>query len=160
MKRLLLTIAIVALLAVPAMAGIDIDSASCPVNLKIMPVATVVAPTEIDVEITDIDAQGLGDSSGNDYGTFLIGTNLTQFNLKAEIGTPGLSGGTWGCMLQGDPAAAGFVPGYGPCLYAGPVPDGTPFDVYVQVTNVNMAAIPFVDAFVFDTTLTLTLSTL
>jgi hypothetical protein len=157
MKKLLI-IAVVALLAVPAMAvPIPITSGSCPVNLKVMPMATVVAPAKIDVEITTIDGAGMGSSSGLDYGAFQIGTNLASFQLSAVIGNPGLSGGTWGCHLQGHGGWA-IGPVADVDTYPGPIVVGTPFNVFVKVTNVNMITVAFVDAFVYDTTLTLTLS--
>jgi len=164
LKILVIAVAI-AMLAVPAMAApIPLTNASCPVNLKIMPVATVVAPQAINVAITTITAAPgpippagtqMGSSSGLDYGTFLIGTNLLSVQLDATIGNPGLTGGTWDCHLQGNP-----FPGTGADTgtYPGPIPDGTPFNVFVQVTNVNMTTVAWNPNFIFDTLLTLTMS--
>lgn len=156
--KILVIAAVIAMLAVPAMAApIPLTNASCPVNLKIMPVATVVAPQAINVAITTITAgpPQMGSSSGLDYGTFLIGTNLLSVQLDATIGNPGLTGGTWDCHLQGNP-----FPGTGADtgIYPGPIPDGTPFNVFVQVTNVNMTTVAWNPNFIFDTLLTLTMS--
>ncbi|MHC4122472.1 MAG: hypothetical protein ACYSSI_02775 [Planctomycetota bacterium] len=159
MKKLLV-IAVIAILAGSAVAvHIDIASDSCPVLLKIMPYATVVAPDEILVDITEVDSDGMGSSSGEDYGTFHIGTNQTDFQLIAEIGEDGLSGGTWSCMLQGDPDGDGFEQTSSYNYDTGPVPDGTPFDVFVKVDDVDMTAIAFEDVYKWDTILTLTLAT-
>jgi hypothetical protein len=163
--KILVIAAVIAMLAVPAMASIPLASGSCPVNLKIMPVATVVAPAEIDVAITTIDANGKGSSGGADIGTFHIGTNFTNMQIEARIGSPGLTGGTWGCRLNGVPAFTFGsplgnppFPGISTKTYPGPIPVGTPFIVFVKVKDVDMTAVAFVDAFVFDTTLTLTMS--
>ncbi len=161
MKKLLI-IAVVALLAVPAIAtavppAFTLATGSCPVNLKILPTATITAPASIDVAIATIDTSGsqiLGSSSGLDYGTFLIGTNLSLVQICATIGTPGLTGGAWTCHLQGLPAWGTTSSN----TYPGPIPEGTPFNVFVKVTGVNMTTVAFSDAFNYDTTLTLTLS--
>lgn len=147
----------VVLLAVPAMA-IDLDSDSSPVNLKIMPMAVVTAPAAINVEITNINQSQMGSSSGLDFGTFLISTNLAQIDATANILTPGLSGGTWWCQVQGGSWSSGTMPNTSFRPLQGPIPANTPFDVFVQVTNVDMTAIPFANSFVWDTQLTLTLS--
>ena len=154
--RKLLTIAIVVLLAATVMA-VDLDSDSAPVNLKIMPVATVTAPAGIDVEIMEIDTvTGKGKSSGDDFGTFLISTNLALLTAEASIGSRGLSGGTWRCRPQG--GVWSVPPNPVSRSLSGPIPADTPFDIFVQVYAVDMTAIPFEDVFVWDTTLTLTLS--
>ncbi len=182
MKKLLI-IAVVALLAAPAIAtgpgpgsvptAFTLATGSCPVNLKVMPTATIVAPAYINVAISTISTgregllttgpgfdgqhnQILGSSSGLDYGTFLIGTNLASVQITATIGTPGLSGGAWACHLQG--VDWGMPANTSTNTYPGPIPDGTPFNVFVQVTGVNMTLVAFSDAFNYDTTLTLTLS--
>lgn len=142
---------------------IELASDSCPVKLKIMPVATVVAPDEILVDITEVDHHGIGQSSGADYGTFSISTNQVNYQLKAEIGEHGLTGGHWSCMLQGDPSGYGLNNNYDMAMYDnGPVPDSTPFNVFVQVRGVDMTAVVFEDdpnEYTWDTQLTLTLST-
>jgi hypothetical protein len=164
MKRLLI-IAIVAFLAVQAMAKatpIQLASGACPVNLKLLPTATITAPAFIDVAITKISSSGMGSSSGSDSGQFLIGTNLAMVQISASILTPGLSGGTWGCMLQGNPNGdiLGSLPPTDTSDYPGPIPTGTPFNVFVQVTGVNMTAMVWSPNFIYDTTLTLTISTI
>jgi len=153
--RKLLIIAVVALLAVPAMAAIPISAGSCPVNLKIMPIATVVAPTKIDVAITSIDQSGMGSSSGAEYGTFTITTNLQSLLVNAGIQSPGISGGTWTCMAEGSIPAV-FQTNSQRVLY-GPF-TAVPFNVFVKVTGVPMASNVWSPTFVYDTTLTLTLS--
>ncbi|MHC4122473.1 MAG: hypothetical protein ACYSSI_02780 [Planctomycetota bacterium] len=156
--RTLVLILVLAVLAIPAISEpIPLASDSTPVNLKVMPTAVVSAPGKIDVEITDVDVDQLGSSSGMDSEPFLIGTNLAQVQIEASIGVNGISGGTWGCMLQGDPDGIGFVPTYGH-QYSGPIPDGTPFSVFVKVTGVDMTTVAFSQNFVHDTTLTLTMS--
>ncbi|MGA2678748.1 MAG: hypothetical protein ABSF37_05520 [Sedimentisphaerales bacterium] len=160
MKKLLI-IAVVALMAAPAMAGV-LASNSCAVNLKLMQMGTVVAPGPINVTVTAIDATGMGASSGLDFGTFRIGTNLVSYQLGASITPVGSwSGGNWTCKLQGDPDAQGFNSSiYIHAYNNGPLASGTPFNVFVKVTNVNMTAIAFSPAFAQDATLTLTMSTM
>ncbi len=154
--RMLIIAAVIAALAVPAMAQVQLAAGSCPVNLKVMPTATIIAPQAINVAISTITGTGpiLGSSSGQDYGTFLIGTNLSIVQISATIGSPGLTGGIWACHLQGLPAWGTTSTNN----YPGPIPAGTPFNVFVQVQNVDMTSVVFNNAFVYDTTLTLTLS--
>ncbi len=157
--RMLIIAAVIAMLAVPALAApILVSTGSCPVNLKIQPVATIVPPAKIDVTITTIDGAGKGSSSGLDSGTFLLSTNLPSVQISAVIGNPGLTGGTWGCHLQGH---AGWA--IGPVADTDTYPgsmfiSNVPFVVFVQVTNVDMLTVPWGPLFNYDTTLTLTMS--
>ena len=153
MKKLLI-IAVVALLAVPAMASTPLATGITPVNLKIMPIATVVAPAAINVTITTIDGTGMGSSSGAEYGTFVLTTNLTSLLVNAGIQSPGISGGVWTCLAEG--STAGFLVNSQRTLY-GPFTN-VPFNVFVKVTGVPMAANVWSNNFVYDTQLTLTLS--
>jgi hypothetical protein len=153
--RTLLIVLVVAALAVPAMAILPLSAGSCPVNLKIMPIATVVAPIKIDVAITTIDQSGMGSSSGAEYGTFILTTNLATLLVNAGIQSPGISGGTWTCMAEGSIPAV-FQTNSLRTLY-GPFTN-VPFNVFVKVTNVPMASNVWSPTFNYDTTLTLTLS--
>ena len=152
--RMLIIAAVIATLAVPAMAQVQLATGSCPVNLKVMPTATIIAPASNQCGYINNRPIQKGSSSGNDYGTFLIGTNLALVQISATIGSPGLSGGTWQCHLQGHSGWGQTDSGN----YPGPIPANTPFNVFVQVTNVDMTMVTFVNSFVYDTTLTLTMS--
>jgi len=152
---MLIIAAAIAMLAVPAMATpLPLSSGSCPVNLKIMPIATVVAPTYINVAIATIDGSGMGSSSGAEYGTFVITTNLASLLVDAVIQTPGISGGQWSCLAEG--SLLGFTTDSWRLLN-GPF-SNVPFNVFVKVQNVPMAANVWSNNFIYDTTLTLTLS--
>ncbi|MGA2323556.1 MAG: hypothetical protein ABSG22_06885 [Sedimentisphaerales bacterium] len=157
--RTLIIAAAIAMLAVPAMATpspspLLLSSGSCPVNLKIMPIATVVAPPAINVAISTISEDGRGSSSGADYGTFILTTNLASLCVNAGIQTPGISGGHWTCLAEG--STDGFKVHSKRLLY-GPFTN-VPFNVFVKVHHVPMAANVWSNNFVYDTTLTLTLS--
>jgi len=146
------------MLAVPAMAStpLPLGSGSCPVNLRIMPIATVVAPTYINVAIATISGETVpeGFSSGADYGTFVLTTNLASLLVDATIQTPGISGGLWWCLAEG--SLSGFQVD-SQRLLNGPFTN-VPFNVFVKVTNVPMTANVWSNNFIYDTTLTLTLS--
>ena len=155
--RMLIIAAAIAMLAVPAMASpLPLGSGSCPVNLQIMPIATVVAPPAINVAIATINSSAMGQSTGADYGTFTLTTNLPTLQVDATIQSPGISGGTWWCRAEGgawnvSPGSASTRTLSGPFTLV-------PFHVFVQVTDVPMAANVWANNFVYDTTLTVTLS--
>ena len=161
--RVLIIAAAIAMLAVPAMATptpspspLLLSSGSCPVNLQIMPIATVVAPPFINVAISTIGGElgQEGFSSGADYGTFVLTTNLASLLVDATIQTPGISGGLWWCLAEG--SLLGWQVD-SQRLLSGPFTN-VPFNVFVKVTNVPMTANVWSNNFIYDTTLTLTLS--